>query len=201
MPQGRTGSRSRTVIERTQDQRLKGADLYVARLGWKTEPALSKTTAKSEIQANSSSTIPSSNDTVVSSKLSFAQPAKPIITTSTGSLHDELTISKVITSPIPMKKGNTECVSDPLATVSTSRPCYRCISYMHSVGIKRVFWTNAKGEWDGGKVRDLVDALELSGSSCDTKDGDASALKEGAAGQGVFVTKHEVLMLRRLMGA
>jgi len=76
---------------------------------------------------------------------------------------------------------------------------------MHSVGIKRVFWTNSKGEWDGGKVRDLVDALELSGSSPDPSDGDGCGINGGASGgatgNGVFVTKHEVLMLRRLMGS
>jgi hypothetical protein len=61
---------------------------------------------------------------------------------------------------------------------------------MHSVGIKRVFWTNDAGEWEGAKVRELVDALNCSGESG----------KGGPTGNGVFVTKHEVLMLRRLMG-
>ena len=64
---------------------------------------------------------------------------------------------------------------------------------MHSVGIKRVFWTNDAGNWDGGKVRDLVDAL----------DGSMEAVAEGKSGpldKGVFVTKHEVLMLKRIMG-
>ncbi len=65
---------------------------------------------------------------------------------------------------------------------------------MHSVGIKRVFWTNENGEWDGGKVRELVDALENAGSS----DGVACGSGDNAVG-GLFVTKHEVLMLRRLM--
>ena len=63
---------------------------------------------------------------------------------------------------------------------------------MHSAGIKRVFWTNNQGEWEGAKVRDLVDALE-------GKVGDG----DGERGKGVdevFVTKHEVLRLRRVMG-
>lgn len=61
---------------------------------------------------------------------------------------------------------------------------------MHSVGIKRVFWTTESGNWEGAKVRDLVDALE----------GSASESSGGPVGNGVFVTKHEVLMLRRVMG-
>lgn len=72
--------------------------------------------------------------------------------------------------------------------VAESRPCYRCISYMHSVGIKRVFWTSSEGRWEGAKVRDLVDHLE--GTA--TTSGDPLGLP-------VFVTKHEVLLLRRLM--
>lgn len=59
---------------------------------------------------------------------------------------------------------------------------------MHNVGIKRVFWTTEGGEWEGAKVRDLVDAL------------DGSGFDDGGDGSGVFVTKHEVLMLRRMMG-
>ena len=65
---------------------------------------------------------------------------------------------------------------------------------MHSVGIKRVFWTNDAGEWEGGKVRDLVDALDNS------KEDAASGNQGGPMGNGVFVTKHEVLMLKRIMG-
>jgi hypothetical protein len=77
-------------------------------------------------------------------------------------------------------------------SVLASRPCYRCISYMASVGIKRVFWTSESGSWEGAKVRDLVDELDKLGleQPSDT----TTALKS------VFVTKHEVLMLRRMMG-
>ena len=64
---------------------------------------------------------------------------------------------------------------------------------MHSVGIKRVFWTNVDGEWESAKVRDLVEALEGGGGK------DASG--EGAKiDKGIFVTKHEVLLLKRVMG-
>jgi hypothetical protein len=63
---------------------------------------------------------------------------------------------------------------------------------MASVGIKRVFWTSESGSWEGAKVRDLVDELDKLGLE---QPSDATtALKS------VFVTKHEVLMLRRMMG-
>ena len=78
---------------------------------------------------------------------------------------------------------------------------------MHAVGIKRVFWTDERGEWVGEKVDVLVRALEEGG---DDVDDDSRRRKEGkegvgevgmgkAMGKGVFVTKHEVLMLRRMM--
>jgi len=82
---------------------------------------------------------------------------------------------------------------------------------MQSVGIKRVFWTTATGDWDGAKVRDLVDALERSGSGADLGDGgngaacggDGGGMKDGGTtmGREVFVTKHEVLMLRLMGGS
>lgn len=53
-------------------------------------------------------------------------------------------------------------------------------------------------------MRDMVDALERSASPLDASDGEGcgGGIRdgEGAGGNGVFVTKHEVLMLRRLMG-
>jgi hypothetical protein len=107
------------------------------------------------------------------------------VSTPTGSIHDELLCK---TSPTL----GTASVRNTghLRSAVDSRPCYRCVSYMHGVGIKRVFWTNSDGEWEGAKVRDLVDMLE-----------GASDENEGPAGLRVFVTKHEVLMMRRLMGS
>lgn len=64
---------------------------------------------------------------------------------------------------------------------------------MKSVGIKRVFWTTETGTWDSAKVRDLVDAMDRLGSS----DGSDNA----AAMRNVFVTKHEMLKLRRILGS
>lgn len=62
---------------------------------------------------------------------------------------------------------------------------------MEWAGIRRVFWTNQDGDWEGSKVRDLVDALGL-------KTGDARATDNTMAN--MFVTKHEILMLKRQMG-
>lgn len=64
---------------------------------------------------------------------------------------------------------------------------------MHSVGIRRVFWTNDAGQWEGGKVSALVESME--GGMEDVEGGTG-----GPTGNGLFVTKHEVLMLRRMMG-
>ena len=63
---------------------------------------------------------------------------------------------------------------------------------MHSAGIKRVFWTNNEGQWEGGKVRELVDALD---GPISPDDGGSS----GTSGIGsVYVTKSEVLLLKGL---
>lgn len=108
---------------------------------------------------------------------------------ATGSLHEEL----LNPGPASTSAAKNESMgTGPEPSVLASRPCYRCITYMNSVGIKRVFWTTSSGEWECGKVRDLVDALDDLGS------GDAAA---GPSILGsVFVTKQEVLKLRRTMG-
>jgi hypothetical protein len=54
---------------------------------------------------------------------------------------------------------------------------------MQLAAIRRVFWTNKNGEGEGGKVRGLVHSLEL---------GDTAEVGSLA---GMFVTKHEVIML------
>lgn len=79
---------------------------------------------------------------------------------------------------------------DPV-TVRASPPRYRCVAYMSPVGIRRVFWVNDAGQWQGGKVRDLMNARHGT-TECT---GDA-----GPIGTGLFVTKHEVLMLKRSIG-
>ncbi|PMD48764.1 hypothetical protein L207DRAFT_627454 [Hyaloscypha variabilis F] len=161
------------VKERTKDFRLKGSDLYVARLGMcQITPPLDLKLKQhaSKIAAPASSSSPRS------------EPA---------SLYDEL--SQLSRTPSPSTSPpNPPPILKP--EVRASRPCYRCVSAMHAVGIKRVFWTNADGEWEGAKVRDLVDALEKG------IEGDGDGTGTGQENKGVFVTKHEVLMLKRIMG-
>jgi hypothetical protein len=48
-----------------------------------------------------------------------------------------------------------------------------------------------RGKWEGDKVRDLVDALGLDEASSGASD---------ETSKSIFVTKHEILMLRRQMG-
>ena len=145
-----------------KDNRLNGADLYVARLGSihdSPPPALS----------------PPSQVTP------FRHPP------ATGSLHDEVKSR----SHTPNPSSHPEI--SYWRPTRASRPCYRCITHMYSVGIKRVFWTNVDGGWDGAKVRDLMDALD--GGS----DGDECGGHGSEKDLGVFVTKHEVLMMKRRM--
>lgn len=116
---------------------------------------------------------------------------------SAGSLHDELLHPSPRSQGQKLREPDTSSAQSPV--ISASHPCYRCIAMAASVGIRRMFWTNAKGEWDGGKVRDLVDALELAGPY--EMGGSECGVSGGAGGKGVFVTKHEVLVLRGMMGA
>ncbi|KAI9729408.1 MAG: hypothetical protein M1835_003629, partial [Candelina submexicana] len=149
LPQGRTGHASQKVAERRKDPRLKGADLYVARLGWK----LSETRSKEIRETPATEAIKhlSPKAIAISSEPSASLPPVP------RSLHDELSPST--SNALSATNATRQPKSELLTTncVSASRPCYRCISYMESVGIKRVFWTNENGEWIGGKVRDLTD--------------------------------------------
>lgn len=157
------------VTERTKDLRLKGSDLYVARLG------------------NCHATPPVQHRAHTSQ---IAAPPTPSSKSEPSSLYDELSALSRTPSPtvVPTKPPKKP-------EIRASRPCYRCVSAMHAVGIKRVFWTNANGEWEGAKVRDLVEALEKG-----IGDDDAEGLGTGQENKGVFVTKHEVLMLKRIMG-
>lgn len=159
LPQGLKTAKSHKLTDRIKDSRLRGSDLYVARLSWKD---------------TSCDQIPDNN---VSSKQHVSEPAPPddlpSTTSLTGSLYDELRLCGVkadVNDARPLR-------SSPRQRVATlSRPCYRCISYMHSAGVKRVFWTNAKGEWEGAKVQELVDAFEK---------------PDGSQTKALFVTKHE----------
>jgi hypothetical protein len=158
--------------------KLVGADLYVARLSNIPLPK-HPSTAPSLAEGSAVST-PLSSPTLSNS------------TVLTGSLHDELT-SKVTLSNPALSTASSDGDDMPCLSALDSRPCYRCISYMESVGIKRVFWTDSEGRWEGAKVRDLVDMLQ---GTAPTGTGGSTA---DVAGLGVFVTKHEVLLLRRAM--
>jgi hypothetical protein len=160
------------IAARTKDLRLKGSDLYVARLGNCNFTPPIKPRPKVPQPSPESTSSPK------------AEPA---------SLYDEL-------SPLSRSVSQSSTSFDrvPPQTqpeIRASRPCYRCVAAMHSVGIKRVFWTNQDGEWEGAKVRDLVEALETG-----IEGDDEGGVGTGQENKGVFVTKHEVLMLKRIMG-
>lgn len=194
LPSTDLGRVSHTVKERKKHPRLNGADLYVARLGQIKQPAKPDKPGKKQAVNFQFRTPPAkhgdtSNDLGLCS--STASLSSGVSTSSNvGSLHDELV------NPLPAPSTASACcleTSFNRGSIHASRPCYRCISYMHSAGIKRVFWTSHGGLWEGAKVRELVDALEGPIGSVGGEDG-------GPTGNGLFVTKHEVLMLRRKMG-
>ncbi|KAK0935333.1 hypothetical protein LTR29_013125 [Friedmanniomyces endolithicus] len=188
LPMGRTGSNTN---ERRKHPRLVGADLYVARLG------RCKTTGNTCTEADSrEAPIPVAEDRMqpedhgdIGLESSVESLSITTSTKLTGSLHDDLADRE----PTPRRVALAPATLD-LDTIRSSRPCYRCINDMHTAGIKRVFWTNDAGGWEGAKVRDLIDALD------DSMESVASGAGGGPTGNGVFVTKHEVLMLKRLMG-
>ena len=169
LPKGRTRQNSRAIRERMKHPKLVGADVYVARLANSTSSPVKQPESSAALSRFVSDDVPLSEASA-----------------STGSLHDELTCKPSMPIPLPLARFL------PTRTAIDSRPCYRCVCYMHSVGIKRVFWTNGEGRWEVAKVRDLVDMLEGSASGSGS---------DAVSGLGVFVTKHEVLMLRRLLGS
>ncbi|KAI7601930.1 hypothetical protein KC343_g15057, partial [Hortaea werneckii] len=184
LPTGHTGP---SLNDRKKHPRLMGADLYVTRLGWCKGPAQAPRLPKAQASSSAVTPSPTEPDTneEASSKTSTASSSA-----RDGSLYEELSDR----TPSPTNTPATAATLDANC-VRASRPCYRCISYMHSVGIKRVFWTTDDGHWEGGKVRDLVAALDNSMENV-AAGGDGG----GPMASGVFVTKHEVLMLKRLMG-
>ena len=191
LPKGQAGGTTRTVAERKKHPRLKGADLYVARLGQCKDAGMKPEAQPQLTTATASSPAAGTTNTAGRDSPSTPSPSSPTTTTSTPkppSLHDELNTPSTTPAP-PLPRPQTPSINR--TTARASRPCYRCITYMHSVGIKRVFWTNDAGEWEAGKVRDLVDALDHSMQD--------AVECGGVVGNGVFVTKHEVLMLRRGM--
>lgn len=156
--------------------KLVGADVYVARLANDGPAPRRRRKAIAQNPARDESLVKAGPDACTTASV-------------VSSLHDELINKGPKSEPLTPV---LEDVKRPPTPVE-SRPCYRCVAYMHSVGIKRVFWTNSEGNWEGAKVRDLIDQLDGSMHS-DTN------MTLGLPAAGLFVTKHEVLMLRRLLG-
>ncbi|KAF2852362.1 3-carboxy-cis,cis-mucoante lactonizing enzyme [Plenodomus tracheiphilus IPT5] len=168
LPKGQTGHSSRAMRDRTRHARLNGADIYVVRLGRK---GLSTDNEPKRCCTHSTDVVD--------------VPPLPSIT---GSLHDELIHPKMK----PAQPASKSTVSnDAIPPLLTSRPCYRCVSYMASVGIRRVFWTTDTGKWESAKIRELVDTLDNLWQD--------PHLDAATTINSLFVTKHEVLMLRRTM--
>lgn len=215
LPVGRTGEAGHSVAERKKNPRLQGADLYVTRLGWsgmperKEKKKKKKKTQKhdSDVAVDSPPRADSVNGDLADSIYSLfsldlsssdtsSPPGSSCSSTSDtyASLHEEYLANNPTPPPV-----NSCCDAEAAhgkPPVSASRPCYRCISFMHAVGIRRVFWTNDSGEWEGGKVKDFVDGMDGAAA-----EGATGGQEGGVMGNGVFVTKHEVLMMRRIMGA
>ncbi|KAL8956157.1 MAG: hypothetical protein Q9193_006240 [Seirophora villosa] len=186
MPQHRILTKSHRTAERMKDSRLNGADLYVARLGKRGKADYSNCGCRHD-RSSRADDEPVVEQGSEQQSTVLVSPAKT--SRLTGSLHEELRF------PLPKEKSEPLpqfVVKEERLTATHSRPCYRCISYMHSAGIKRVFWTNKDGQWEGGKVRDLVDALE--GPASPNGKGRGAAPVE----RSVYVTKSEVLLLKGL---
>lgn len=148
------------VADRTKHPKLVGADVYVARLCNRYKNAKPKKAR--------------------AWKPSTPEPDAPACLT--GSLHDELSCS-------PPRPQDKHSLGEDIPIVATeSRPCYRCVASMYSVGIKRVFWTDREGRWQVNKVRDLVECYQ--GGSGELTD---------ESQPGLFITKHEILLRRKEM--
>lgn len=216
LPVGRAGDAGHSVAERKKHPRLQGADLYVTRRGW-SGTAENKEKKKKKVKSAApfpGSDVPLSRESsadgdlaeimsslsslsLTSADATNSLPCSSSSSTSQvfASLHDEYLANNP--GPPPMTSCCDKEIPHGKPPVSASRPCYRCISFMHAVGIRRVFWTNNLGEWEGGKVKDLVDGMN--GVPTEVATGGQGG--GGLMGNGVFVTKHEVLMMRRIMGA
>jgi len=105
-----------------------------------------------------------------------------------------------------------------------SRPCWRCLKWMEWAGIKRVFWTDENGVWEGAKVVQLLygpfpqlnAAMSLSNSSSDadsdtdTSSGGGRHASSTAAGRtplmhpAIHITRYEqaaIVQAARAAGA
>lgn len=186
IPNGRNRQQTNEVTDRQRHSLLAGADLYVARFG-----------SQNTKPGKQNPCCDNAPDPLNDGLLSGTPKSPPSSITSQRSLHDEL-LNPHPRPTIPIPSPPSDPHPFDWSTVHASRPCYRCVSYMHSVGIKRVFWSTDEGKWEGAKVRDLVDALDSSTSSLGDGGGEDGGKR--LLDSGVFITKHEVLKMRRVMG-
>ena len=149
-PKGPKSSTSLKLNDRIKDRHLSGSDLYVVRLRRQESEMDSLASSAPIPSGKAQSETPSATRDPKDRESRLPQLLAK-------SLHDELRTPKPQKGRLDMQSSQS-MLKEPSAT--QSKPCYRCVSYMYSAGIKRAFWTNAKGEWEGAKVRELVDALE-----------------------------------------
>ncbi|KAF2473412.1 3-carboxy-cis,cis-mucoante lactonizing enzyme [Lindgomyces ingoldianus] len=174
IPKRHTGSCS--VTERMIHPRVNGADLYVARLEWRDTRDMKYCLD----QDTRSSASPDDWAFCCNLVKEGAQTVLPDLSKPpTGFLYEDLLQPPAKTTT---RQRFAKAQTEGSPNILSSRPCYRCISYMNSVGIKSIFWTNYH----------LVDALENLGNG-----GTSDII---AVVSSVFITKHEVLMLRQRMG-
>ncbi|KAL9079640.1 MAG: hypothetical protein Q9157_001471 [Trypethelium eluteriae] len=176
-PYARTEHPPYSIAERRRFNRLNGVDLYVARLGNHSENERKQSKRPLEEAEPAAQPIELDRSLVKSEKIA-----------SMGSLHEELEFPD---PRIPSRSPPKERELFDCSMIRASKPCYRCVEYMRSVGIKRVFWTDETGQWKGCKVHELCDSFDKLSTSRHADE---------IAGSGPFVTKHEILMLRRRMG-
>ncbi|PWN53340.1 hypothetical protein IE53DRAFT_377410 [Violaceomyces palustris] len=124
------GRKSRS--DEMSDSRLRGADLYVVRLMQDTE---SKAKAKEQRKA---------------------QRAAAAARGGASSAGQHQVNHHERRAAADGRKEQQE--SSP--RYADSRPCWRCLEWMSWAGIKRVYWTNVNGDWEGGKVSILLDGEE-----------------------------------------
>ena len=200
VPTARRATKSRRTDDRVSDSRLRGADLYVARLCMKTVSTVA-TRNIDAVKAGAALNMHKKTESRASGMPDPADITSPIEiearnALSSTSLHDELScLDRPSASQTTIGIANNISHNLEVPSPVASRPCYRCIAYMYRAGIRRVFWSTSTGVWEGGKVRDFVDMMEAPQNI-----GDDPAASTTASGAGLFVTKHEVLLLRRTMG-
>ncbi|KAI8624813.1 phospholipase D [Xylariaceae sp. FL1651] len=167
---------SHTLWDRKEYPKLRGADVYVVRLGGaRGDCEHHKTSKTSAAMFRCESHIPSTN---------MSDPSLPTAAKAglTGSLYDELICKEPRRTTLPPMPSRATKTLLNRSNVLESRPCYRCVLYMHSAGIRRCYWSNSESQWESAKVRDLFDQC--------------CGINGGSTGFGnVFVTKHEILML------